>query len=99
MSSDWCLGFRLSLWEGGPWEDPPVDLRCVAFLNLGGSCGSVTQNVGEREGKLRSSPPLASGSQDLAWGVGCPWQGVRRTDIRHAGLGPWQSGETPQLVG
>lgn len=80
-----------------PWGDTPIDLPCLAFLNLGGSCSSVTQNVGECVGKVRSSPPLAPGSQNLAWGGWLHVAGVREDrHICHAGLGPWAEwGDAP----
>ena len=31
VSSDWCLGFRLSLWEGGPWEAPLLTSDVLPF--------------------------------------------------------------------
>ena len=98
VSSDWYLGFRLSLWGGSPpGGTPPVDLPCLAFLNLGDSCSSVTQNVGECVGKVRSSPPLAPGSQNLAWGGWLHVAGGREDrHICHTGLGSWAEwGDTP----
>ena len=48
-------------------------------------------------GKVRSSPPLAPGSQNLAWGGWLHVAGGREDrHIRHAGLGPWAEwGDTP----